>query len=159
MTAVPFPSNAFDVVTSFDVLYSLEEPVEHAAVAEMYRLTGPGGYALVNVAAMDILRGDHSVLSREVRRYSRAGLARLLDRRRLHGRPAHLHQRRRCFCRWWPSARFSAGAASPRKRTPQQDITVPPAPVNALLTAALRVESWWLRVVRQPVRQLAALPG
>ena len=40
----------------------------------MYRLLKPGGYALVNVAAMEVLRGDHSVLSREVRRYSRADL-------------------------------------------------------------------------------------
>ena len=40
----------------------------------MFRLTRPGGYALINVAAMNVLRGDHSVLSREVRRYSRADL-------------------------------------------------------------------------------------
>src|SRR5262245_6145496 len=39
VAAAPFPNGAFDVVTMFDVLYSLEEPVEHAAVAEMYRLT------------------------------------------------------------------------------------------------------------------------
>ena len=41
VTAVPFPDSAFDVVTSFDVLYSLEEPQERAAVAEMFRLTVP----------------------------------------------------------------------------------------------------------------------
>src|SRR6185295_12443385 len=79
VAAVPFPSHAFDVVTSFDVLYSLEEPVERAAVHEMYRLIRPGGYALVNVAAMEVLRGDHSVLSRERRRYSRADLRRRLE--------------------------------------------------------------------------------
>src|SRR5687768_857667 len=66
VAAVPFPSNRFDVVTSFDVLYSLPEPDERAAVAEMFRLTRPGGHVLINVAAMDVLRGDHSVLSREV---------------------------------------------------------------------------------------------
>ena len=31
-----------------------------------------------------------------------------------------------------------------------QDITVPPAPVNAALTAALRMESWWLRAFDSP---------
>ena len=76
---MPFPADAFDVVTSFDVLYSLKERDERAAVAEMYRVTRPGGYALVNVAAMESLRGDHSILSRELRRYSRAGLRRLLE--------------------------------------------------------------------------------
>ena len=34
VAAAPFPSAAFDLVTSFDVLYSLEEPDEKAAVAE-----------------------------------------------------------------------------------------------------------------------------
>ena len=116
----------------------------------MYRLLRPGGYALVNVAAMEVLRGDHSVLSREVRRYSRATLARLLDRRRLHGRSPHLHQRRRCSCRWWPSARLQRIRGLPPEDDAQQDITVPPAPVNALLTAALRVESWWLRAFDSP---------
>src|SRR5437867_6070350 len=74
VTAVPFPTASFDLVTSFDVLYSLNDRDVRSAVAEMFRLLEPGGYAIVNVAAMDILRGDHSVLSRELRRYSRADL-------------------------------------------------------------------------------------
>src|SRR5439155_24858682 len=61
VTAAPFPSAAFDLLTSFDVLYSLEEPDEHAAVAEMFRMARPGGYVLINVAAMKMLSGDHSV--------------------------------------------------------------------------------------------------
>src|SRR6476646_3165366 len=44
VTAAPFPSGAFDLVTSFDVLYALETPDERAAVADMYRLARPGGY-------------------------------------------------------------------------------------------------------------------
>ena len=32
----------------------------------------------------------------------------------------------------------------------QREITVPLAPVNALLTGALRVESWWLRLFDSP---------
>ena len=72
VTAVPFPSATFDLVTSFDVLYSLDEADERTAVAEMFRLLKPGGFAIVNVAAMPTLTGDHSVLSRERRRYTRA---------------------------------------------------------------------------------------
>src|SRR6184192_2385184 len=72
VTAAPFPSGAFDVVTSFDVLYSLQDDAERAALREMYRLLRPGGYAVISVAAMEMLRGDHSVLGREVRRYSGA---------------------------------------------------------------------------------------
>src|SRR4051812_5674137 len=80
VTAVPFPAASFDIVTSFDVLYSLSDDDERTAIAEMYRLLKPGGFAIVNVAAMDVLRGDHSVLSREIRRYSRADLAGRLER-------------------------------------------------------------------------------
>ena len=52
VTAAPFPSGAFDLVTSFDVLYSLEEPDEAAAVGELFRVLKPGGYAV------DQRRGD-----------------------------------------------------------------------------------------------------
>jgi SAM-dependent methyltransferase len=162
VAAVPFPSHAFDVVTSFDVLYSLEEPVERAAIHEMYRLIRPGGYALVNVAAMEVLRGDHSVLSRELRRYSRASLDRLLTRAgfqvvRLTYTNASL---------FLPMALVRAiqraRGLSPEDHA-QQDITVPPAPVNAILTALLRVESWWLRAFDSPFGSsllcLAKKPG
>ena len=57
VAAAPFPTGAFDLVTSFDVLYSLEEPDEAAAASELFRLLKPGGYALVNVAAMPMLKG------------------------------------------------------------------------------------------------------
>ena len=49
----------------------------------MYRVTRPGGFLIVNVAAMQSLRGDHSVLGGEVQRYSRASLRRVLIGRRL----------------------------------------------------------------------------
>jgi len=149
VAAAPFPSNAFDVVTSFDVLYSLEDPIERAAVHEMYRLLRPGGYALVNVAAMEVLRGDHSVLSREVRRYSRATLGRLLAGAgfqvvRLTYTNASL---------FLPMVAVRAAqrirGLSPEDHA-QKDITLPPAPVNALLTAVLRAESWWLRAFDCP---------
>ena len=78
VTAAPFASGAFDLVTSFDVLYSLDGDDERAAAAEMFRLTRPGGWVLINVAAMDVLKGDHSVLSHEVRRYTRDSLRRLV---------------------------------------------------------------------------------
>ncbi|MBW8869159.1 MAG: class I SAM-dependent methyltransferase [Acidobacteria bacterium] len=76
--AAPFSSGSFDLVTSFDVLYALDERDERAAIAEMFRLTRPGGHVLINVAAMRILRGDHSVLSHELRRYTRDSLTHAL---------------------------------------------------------------------------------
>src|SRR5665213_3380781 len=84
VAAAPFPDATFDVVTSFDVLYSLPPDIEHAAVAEMHRMVRPGGFLIVNVAAMESLRGDHSVLSHEERRYSRASLRALLTLSLIH---------------------------------------------------------------------------
>jgi SAM-dependent methyltransferase len=79
VAAAPFATASFDIVTSFDVLYSLEDLPEQQAIGEMYRLLKPGGFAIVNVAAMNVLRGDHSVLSHEVRRYTREDLRRRLE--------------------------------------------------------------------------------
>src|SRR3954471_2814633 len=53
VTAAPFRGGSFDLVTSFDVLYSLDASEERAAVHEMYRLLRPGGYAIFNVAALE----------------------------------------------------------------------------------------------------------
>jgi SAM-dependent methyltransferase len=144
VTAAPFAAEAFDVATSFDVIYSLEDGDERAALAEMYRILKPGGFAVINVAAMDALRGDHSVLSHEVRRYSRRMLAERVGRagftivRLTYTNVALLLpllvvravQRRR-------GLRPEAEA--------QREITLPPAPVNALLTGLLLAESVWLR--------------
>ena len=144
VAAAPFPSNAFDLVTSFDVLYSLQGPDERAAVAEMYRLVRPGGFALINVAAMEILRGDHSILSREVRRYSRASLRTLVTEAGFEiVRLTHTNQSlflpmllARALHRW-------RGLPTEDKAT--QEISVPPAPINALLSGLLFAESLWLR--------------
>jgi SAM-dependent methyltransferase len=162
VAAVPFPSEAFDVVTSFDVLYSLDDPVERAAVYEMYRLVRPGGYILINVAAMEVLRGDHSVLSREVRRYSRTTLTRLVVGAgftvvRMTYTNASLFLPMLAI-RMAQRAR----GLSPEEHA-QQEITVPARPVNAVLTAALRVESWWVRALDNPFGSsllcLARKPG
>jgi SAM-dependent methyltransferase len=149
VTAAPYPSAAFDIVTSFDVLYSLADADEQAAIAEMYRLLKPGGFAVINVAAMSVLRGDHSVLSREVRRYSRNDLRTRLERagflvKRLTYTNATLFpalaiarliQRRR-------GLRLESEADS--------EISVPPAPINAIMTAVLHLEALWLRAFDAP---------
>ncbi len=149
VTAVPFPSNAFDGVTSFDVLYALEPRDEQTAVAEMYRVLKPGGFVLVNVAAMEILRGDHSVLGREVRRYSRAGLAESLTRggfaiERITYTNAVL----------FPAMAVARTLQRRRGLLSEEhahhEIQVPSGPINLALTAALRLESAWLRFVDNP---------
>jgi SAM-dependent methyltransferase len=149
VTAAPFPGGVFDLVTSFDVLYSLEERDERAAVGELFRVLKPGGFAIVNVAAMPMLTGDHSVLSHERRRYSRSSLRLLLERGgftivRLTYTNATLFvplAMMRGFHRW-------RGLATEAEA--QEEITVPSAPVNGALSALLGIESLWLRAVDNP---------
>jgi len=74
VTRLPFADAAVDVVTSFDVLYCLTDPDEEQAIREMYRVLRPGGHALINVAALPVLRGNHSILGGELRRYTRPQL-------------------------------------------------------------------------------------
>jgi SAM-dependent methyltransferase len=149
VTAAPFPSGIFDVVTSFDVIYSLDDCAERAALAEMYRLLKPGGHAIVNVAAMEILRGDHSVLSREIRRYDRAGLrarvtaagftiVRLTYTNAILSLPLMV------------ARTLQRARGLKREHEAQQEISMPPAPINSLLTGLLRLESLWLRSFDAP---------
>jgi len=149
VTAAPFPTGAFDLVASFDVLYALDDPDEREAIAEMYRLLKPGGFAIVNVAAMTALRGDHSVLSHEIRRYDRAGLhARLTA--------AGFTVVRLTYTNTVLSLPLMLTRTLQRRRGlrdeqhADQEIAVPPAPVNALLTGVLRLQSLWLRAFDAP---------
>ena len=141
VTAAPFPAASFDLVTSFDVLYSLQEPDELSAIAEMFRLTRPGGFALINVAAMNVLRGDHSVLSQEVRRYSRSDLQRLVA-------GAGFTVVRLTYTNialFFPLAGLRIVQRWRGLKPEPREISVPAAPINALLTALLLVESRWIR--------------
>jgi SAM-dependent methyltransferase len=142
--SMPFASGVFDLVASFDVLYALDDHDERAAVAEMFRVARPGGWLLVNVAAMPILRGDHSILSHERRRYTRETLSRLLTSAgfritRLTYTNAALFPLMLAV-RAWHRARGLSGETEATS-----EIAVPPAPVNAALTALLWIESLWLR--------------
>ena len=149
VTAVPFPSAAFDIVTSFDVLYSLADADEQAAIAEMYRLLKPGGFAIINVAAMRVLRGDHSVLSREVRRYSRHDLRTRLERagflvKRLTYTNATL------FPALATARLIQRRRGLRRESEADAEISVPPTPINAIMTAVMHLEALWLRAFDAP---------
>ena len=93
---------------------------------------------------MDALRGDHSVLSHEVRRYSR----RLLDERL---RRAGFEIVRLTYTNFSLLPPLLIVRALQRRRglrpeaTAHQEITVPAAPINAVLTGLVLAESVWIR--------------
>jgi SAM-dependent methyltransferase len=148
--ALPFHDRAFDVATSFDVLYCLDDRAETAALDEMRRILAPGGALLVNVAALDALRGHHSILGGEVRRYTRRRL-----RRSIEG--AGFSIVRLTYTNLSILPLVTAVRLVQRLHPPassdalSSDITVPLAPVNAGLSALLAVEAAALRVVDMPI--------
>jgi len=143
--AAPFPTASFDVVTSFDVLYALDDADERQAIAEMYRLLKPGGFAIVNVAAMTVLRGDHSVLSRD----TRADL-----RRRLQAAGFTIvrltYTNATLFLPLAVARSMQRRRGLRQEREAEREISVPAGPVNAVLSGVLGVESVWLRFFDAP---------
>lgn len=144
---LPFPAEAFDLVTSFDVLYSLDDETERDAIAEMFRVLRPGGRLVVNVAALDALHGNHSILSGERRRYSRAQLKNRLER-------GGFSLRRITYTNF-SILPFVAAARLVQRVSghaeSEADIAVPAAPVNAAFSALLGVEAAALRVANMPI--------
>ena len=147
---VPFRSSCFDVLTSFDVMVCLDREQEAEALSEFHRVLKPGGALILNVAALELLRGVHSVNAREVHRYRRthmrAVLARagfVIDRITYTNAtllPLVLPMRLLQRAKGLPSL----------EECPANELVVPVAPLNALLTWALILESWLLRCVNMP---------
>jgi SAM-dependent methyltransferase len=148
---IPFRSGAFDLVTSFDVFQVLPAAVEQAAIHEMWRVLKPGGWLLLHVAALEILHGKHSVLSEETHRHTAGSLRGLVERAGFRIERLTYDQFSllpmmlpvRMWHRW--TARNGVVAAG------EGEITVPIAPVNALLTALVSLEALALRAVDMPI--------
>jgi SAM-dependent methyltransferase len=149
VAALPFGSATADLATSFDVLYCLPDDVERRALEEMWRVLRPGGVVLVNVAALDVLRGAHSTLTHEIRRYTPASLRARLER-------AGFRVERLTFtnCALFPPALASRGLERLTGRAAQAsaaDLRVPARPVNAVLDTALAGEAALLSMVNLPI--------
>lgn len=147
---LPYASGAFDVVTCFDMLQCVEPDRGRDVLSEIHRVLAPGGHLVMTVAALEILRGDHSVLAEEAHRYGRDELRGMLE-------AAGFSVARLTFTNFtlfplmfavrtlqrWRGLRPAADA--------QAEITPPAAPVNAALTALLRLEAAIVRRVDMPV--------
>lgn len=147
VTALPFPDGLFDVVTSFDVLYMLDDEDEPRALAEVRRVLKPGGAAVINVAAMQVVRGGHSsVLGAECRRYTLDTMRRSLARAGL--RPVRLTYTNASL---FP---MLAGVRVMQRITgwpePGIELSVPAGPVNAVLSGLLSLEARAVRHMNMP---------
>ena len=137
-TQAPFASESFDLATSFDVMQCLEP--DAAVVREMARLVRPGGAVVVTMAALELLRGDHSESWKEVRRYTPASAKALFVQAGLQVERVSF-----LFGSLFPlmlTVRLAQRLLRPfRGHRPETDIAVPAAPVNGLLTALVTAEA------------------
>ena len=145
-TALPFDRRQFDLVTSFDVIYALPDELEKAAVAEMFRVLKPGGHLVLNAAALEALKGNHSVLSSEVRRYTKASLTQVLERAGF--RILWMSYTNATILPMLLAVRL-VQRISGHEESPAE-ISVPAAPVNLALSGLLAVEAGALKFVGMP---------
>lgn len=146
-TALPFPDRVFDIVTSFDVIYALDDTGAATALNEMYRVMTPGGYLVLNVAALPVLRGNHSVLGGEVQRYTRRSLRRHFEKAGFSVK--RLTYTNASILPLVAGVRFGQRLLGHHEST--QEISVPPSPVNLALTGLLAVEATAVRWVNMPI--------
>jgi SAM-dependent methyltransferase len=147
--SLPFSDAAFDLVTSFDVIYAFDDAMAATALREMCRVLRPGGALVLNVAALPALRGNHSVLGGEVQRYTRPGLQRHLEQ-------AGFSVQRLTYTNFSilpivAAVRFSQRLRQGGHELSDSEMTVPSRPVNLGLAGLLTLESYALRFVDMPL--------
>ena len=150
ITDIPFASGSFDLVTSFDVLSTLDDTMERQALAEIRRVLRPRGALVVNTAALRFLHGQHAVFASEIRRLSRRQLRAALE-------AAGFQISRLTYTNFSLLPLMIPVRLSQRLMglsTPEEtgaDISTPAAPVNAMLSALLAAEAFALKFVNMPL--------
>ena len=136
VTALPYPDATFDAVTSADVIYQLEHPGE--ALAEFHRVLRPGGVAIVNVPAYRWLWSYHDVAVRSRHRFTRPEVDQLLT-------ASGFAERRLTHWNALPFPLIVVKRKLLASAKDTSDVKLSPAPVEAMLNAAMAVEHAWLR--------------
>jgi ubiquinone/menaquinone biosynthesis C-methylase UbiE len=144
---IPFKSDTFDVATSFDVVQSV--PDDRAALQEMARVLKPGGSVVLNMTAMDIMRGDHSDVWGELRRYTPERVVPILSAAGLE--PVKINYLFGSLLPMMLGVRtMQRMLRAFREPKGDSDLAVPSSPVNGVLTALVAAEATLARRVRIP---------
>lgn len=150
ITHLPYADASVDVLTCFDVLQCVPPAVAHDVLREYRRVLRPGGQLVMTVAALELLRGDHSVLAEEAHRYGRAELRQLLT-----GANFTVHRLTFTNCTLFPLMLATRSLQRWRglraAAEAHGEITPPAAPINATLTALLRAEAAMTRWIDMPI--------
>jgi SAM-dependent methyltransferase len=151
MSAIPFQSAHFDLVTSFDVMQYVDD--DYAAVKEMARVLKPGGGLVVTASAMEMLRGGHAGTWPEVRRYTTGRMRSMVE-------AAGLKVRRLTylFASLFPMMvavravdRVGGAGGAGEAGRDDWEMRIPAAPINSALTWMLGTEAALSRRIAMPV--------
>lgn len=146
---LPFQTNAFDLVTIFDVLYHRNVGDDAAAAAELYRVAKPGGRVLVTDSALPMLTGPHDVSMHGARRYTKHSIRTLLTN-------AGFEVERVSYMNfllspaaipWRLLQKWFGGAAGHGA----SDVKPSAAWINFILNVIYKIEAGLIRVVNLPV--------
>jgi len=154
MSAVPFQSERFDIVTSFDVFQMVAD--DFAVMRELARVLKPGGGLVVTATAFEVLRGGHAGTWSERRRYSTGRMRAIVEAAGLR-----VERLTYLFAVLFPALlavrmlhlneRHTTSPETPGGPETDWEMRVPPAPINEALTWMLRGEAALSRHVPMPV--------
>lgn len=140
--ALPFSSDSFDLVTSFDVIVCYEVEDDLHALREFARVARPGGHVLVRVAALPALRGPHDIVVHGVRRYAARELRVKLEQVGL--RVCRLTYANSMLMPLIFVTRKLQNLSVGLGSQPASDVSRTPPLLNAALTHLLNAEAWWI---------------
>jgi SAM-dependent methyltransferase len=139
-TDLPYADASFDLVTCLDVLEHVPDDV--GALAEMLRVTRPGGHLLLTVPAYQALWSRHDVVNLHQRRYRARTLAAVVE-------TAGWTLVERTYFNSLVLGPAAVVRLTERLRTPgeryRSDLDVSPKRLNGVLELPLRAEAWAVR--------------
>ncbi len=136
ITALPFPGERFDAISTGDVLYHVSEPGE--AVAEFARCLRPGGVVVVNEPAYRWLWSYHDEAVESKHRFTRREL---VDQFAASGLVVKFASYANLVA--LPLVVARRKIFPPRR--PGSDVQLLPAPVEALLSLMAAGERGWMK--------------
>ncbi|MDX6689808.1 MAG: hypothetical protein QOG15_1265 [Solirubrobacteraceae bacterium] len=139
---LPFADGAFDVVTCLDVIE--HTPDDRVSLAELRRVTRPGGYLLVTVPAYQALWSWHDEANLHYRRYGRRELHAAAD-----GAGWEVLTDTHFNSLLLAPAAIVRLAQRYRRPPDHSDLDITPARLNGLLELPLRLEARWLSTGRR----------
>jgi SAM-dependent methyltransferase len=142
--ALPFPSQAFDLVTCFDVVYQLSKEDAARAAGEFFRVLDRGGTLFIREPAYEWMRGSHDNVVATKHRFTRRGLKDLLVSQGFTIKRA-TYANSLLFAAALPH-RF----LSRFKGSDESDVKPVPPVMNKTFAAALKVEARLLRRLSFP---------